>query len=156
MGVAGGNGRKEESAIKNEGDDMWSIEYEGDSFQRFVRSLAKYEQAVLIAAIEYVLQVRGPDICASEWGKPLGSGLYEFRVRKSLRTIMENAGVEIPQGAHHGRPVQIRLFCTFHGQKIILIHHGYDKKADPSKKRQQREIARARTIHKRWKSRRRN
>jgi len=129
----------------------WSIEYEGNGFARFLKSLPAYEQAVLIAAIENVLQVHGIDICAGEWGKPLGDGLYEFRVRKSLRSILASAGLE-PSEAGSDHSVLLRLFCTFHGKRIVLLYHGYNKKADPSERRQQREIAKARKIHARWKA----
>jgi hypothetical protein len=43
------------------------------------------------------------------------------------------------------------VFCTFHGDKIVLLHHGYDKKRDPSDRRQQREISKARRLHQEWK-----
>lgn len=132
---------------------QWSIEYEGDRFERFLFSLPEYEQAVLIAAIENVLAVYGIDICAGEWGKPLGEGLYEFRVRKSLRTILAGAGVD-SDAAGADRSVVLRVFCTFYGDKIVLLYHGYNKRADPSGKRQQREIKKARKLHEKWKQRR--
>jgi hypothetical protein len=52
------------------------------------------------------------------------------------------------------RTVLLRVFCTFHGDRIVLLFHGYDKKKDPSAKRQAREIARARKLHAAWKRRR--
>lgn len=135
---------------------VWSVECEGDAFERFLTSLPAYEQAVLVASIEHVLQIHGIDICSGEWGKPLGEGLYEFRIRKSLRTILVSAGLEAPAVGGADRSVLLRVFCTFHGNRIVLLHHGYDKKADPSLKRQQREIAKARKIHERWKRQRHN
>lgn len=132
----------------------WSVEYEGESFERFLLSLSAYEQAVVLAAIENVLQVYGIDICSGEWGKPLGGGLYEFRIRKSLRTILTTAGLNSSAGAGTDRTVLIRVFCTFYGDRIVLLYHGYDKKNDPSQKRQQREIAKARRLHERWKRQR--
>jgi hypothetical protein len=134
---------------------VWSVEYEGGAFERFLLSLPAYEQAVLVAAIEHVLQVYGIDICSGEWGKPLGEGLYEFRIRKSLRTILVSAGLDAPEESGTDRRLLLRVFCTFHGDKIVLLHHGYNKKTDSSDKRQQREIAKARKIHERWKRQRR-
>lgn|GEM_PF-1493135 len=107
---------------------VWSVEYEGDAFERFLFSLPAYEQAVLVAAIEHVLQAYGIDICAGEWGKLLGEGLYEFRIRKSLRTILVSAGLDAPEGAGTNRSVLLRVFCTFDGDKIVLLYHGYNKK----------------------------
>lgn len=133
---------------------MWTIEYEGAGFERFLRSLPGYEQAVLIAAIEHVLARHGIDICAGEWGKPLGSGLYEFRVRRSLTAILSEAGVDAAGFPGADRGVLLRVFCTFYGDKVVLLYQGYDKKRDPSEKRQQREIAQARKVHDAWKRRR--
>lgn len=126
----------------------WSIEYEGTAFERFSLSLPEYEQTVLTAALENILEVHGIDVCSGEWGKPLGDGLYEFRVRASLDAIMAKIGAEAPHGiAGTGRPVLLRVFCTFHGSRIVLLYSGYNKKKDPSAKRQQKEILRARKIH---------
>ena len=38
----------------------------------------------------------------------------------------------------------MRVFCHAHGDRLILLLGGYDKGADPSRTRQQREIAEAR------------
>lgn len=131
----------------------WSVDYEGDSFERFFFSLPEYEQAVLTAAIEHVLAVYGMDICAGEWGKPLGDGLYEFRVRRSLEAILAEAGINPPEDDLAGtdRQVLLRVFCTFHGIRIVLLYSGYNKKKDPSDRRQQQEIKRARKAHAQWK-----
>jgi hypothetical protein len=139
----------------NRASRVWSIEYEGADFERFFSRLGGYEQAVLAAAIDHVLKVHGVDICQGDWGKPLGEGLYEFRVRRSLQAILSEAGVEAPRDlAGADRTVLLRVFCTFHGDRIVLLFHGYDKKKDPSAKRQAREIARARKLHAAWKRRR--
>lgn len=150
---------------------MWSVQYEGATFERFLFSLPAYEQAVLVAAIQHVLQPYGIDICSGEWGEPLGDGLYEFRVRKSLRAILRNADLDVQDEPGTDEPatdepgtdepgtdrgVLLRVFCTFYGDKIVLLHHGYNKKADPTGKRQQREIAKARKLHERWKRQRKN
>lgn len=130
----------------------WTIEYEGEAFERFFLDLPQYEQAVLTAAIEHVLKRSGKDICKSEWGKALGDGLYEFRVRRSLQAILSLSGEHAPEGTvGAGRAVLLRVFCTFHGTKIVLFFSGYDKQSDPSDKRQQREIARARKMLTAWK-----
>jgi hypothetical protein len=131
----------------------WTITYEGDKFERFLLSLPEYEQAVLVAAIEYVLKVYGVNICEGEWGRPLGDGLYEFRVKKSLGALLDTAGVDVLPRPGDDQKVLLRVFCAFHGNKIVLLYHGYDKKRDPSKKRQQREINKARKLHKAWKAR---
>ena len=128
----------------------WTIEIAGDAFPRFVRALPVYEQAVLAAAVNHVLAVQGINVCAGEWGRPLGDGLYEFRVRKSLDAILDAASVEWTTTPGADREVLLRVFSTFYGDKIVLLYHGYDKKRDPSSRRQQREIAKARRIHEAW------
>lgn len=131
----------------------WQIETE-TRFATFFERLDEYKQAVLAAAVETVLQKHGIDICESGWGKNLGSGLYEFRIKKSLKAILSEADMEVPDSfSDPDRTVLLRVFCTFHGNRIVLLLHGYDKGRDPSKKRQNREIAVARKRMAAWKKR---
>lgn len=48
----------------------------------------------------------------------------------------------------------LRVFCTFYGDRIVLLYHGYNKETDPTQSRQRREIAKARKLHGRWKRQR--
>lgn len=135
----------------------WTTEYYVDSrghspFARwFEKELRPYEQAVLAAAIKHVLEELGMDICRSEFGKPLGGGLYEFRVRQSLHAI-QTFGQSDPPPARpgHDRKVLLRVFLTFHGKKIVLLFHGLNKARDSSVRRQQREIRKARQFLDEW------
>ena len=127
--------------------ERWAVEVASDDFERFVRKLPEYEQAVVVAAIQHVLAVEGIGICDSEWGKALGRGLYEFRIRRSLDTILRSAGIADASGR---QPVLVRVFCSFVGNRVVLLLGGYDKGRDPGSKRQQREIARARAELVRW------
>lgn len=134
----------------------WAVEILDEAaFDRFVRKLTDYEEAVLFAAIENFLEPLGQDICESEWGKALGEGLYEFRVRRSLHAIYTIAGLDpgaIPAAIRNpNAEVLLRVFCTFHGDRIVLLLAGYNKKKDPSEKRQQREIKSARKKLANWK-----
>lgn len=128
----------------------WTIEYFDKGFERFYLDLAPYEQAVVEAALTTVLAVHGIAAFDGGWGKPLSGGLFEFRIQRSLESILTLAGAEPPTDARPGARVSIRVFCTFHGDKIVLLLHGYDKGRDPSSRRQQKEIARARAMLKRW------
>src|SRR4051794_22635403 len=105
----------------------WTIAFEGNAFEKFVRTLPPYEQAVLAAALEKVLQVHGIDICSGEWGKPLGGGLYEFRVQKSLQSILGKLHPPSDGRNVTVKPVQLRIFCTFTGNKVVLLYGGYNK-----------------------------
>lgn len=131
----------------------WTVDYiDGGRFRRFFDSLDEYEQAVLVAAIEHVLERLGIDICQGEWGKSLGRGLYEFRVRKSLRTILNEFAPEHSAlvSTPSNRTVLLRVFCTFHSRRIVLLLGGYDKKKGPSSKRQNKEINAARKELRAW------
>lgn len=138
--------------------EYWRVDYDEDAHGRspfakwFQKKLTPYEQAVLTAAIEQVLRVLGTDICESEWGKPLGQGLYEFRVRRSLHAIRTGGLPNTPPAPPgQDRTVLPRVFLTFHGKRIVLLLHGLNKGRDPSPRRQQSEIKRARRILEDWK-----
>ncbi|MGH2355274.1 MAG: hypothetical protein ACRDI2_03540 [Chloroflexota bacterium] len=79
-----------------------------------------------------VLAEEGVGVCQTEWGKALGDGLYEFRLRDEIE--------------REGESVKILLRVFFHpyGNKIILLLGGYDKEARPSSQYQQKQIAEAR------------
>jgi hypothetical protein len=81
----------------------------------------------------------------TEYGKALGDGLYEFRIRWSADEIANKLG-DLPLADIGGPPEDILLrifFCTA-GRKIILLLNGYDKGKQPNTRGQQREIAKAR------------
>jgi putative component of toxin-antitoxin plasmid stabilization module len=81
-------------------------------------------------------------VCRGAYGKQLGEGLFEFRLRHDageiLRSLRKPARDE-PQSER----ILLRVFCHAHGDRLVLLLGGYDKGADSSK-RQQREIAEAR------------
>lgn len=83
-------------------------------------------------AMNRILAQEGVNVCATEWGKGLGDGLYEFRLRDELHE----------QGITER--ILLRVFFHPYGNKIILLLGGYDKGEHPSSKRQQKEIAEAR------------
>lgn len=136
---------------------MWAIDvFEQGDFEKFYAKLDELDQAILQAAINHVLKSHGIDICQNEWGKNLGDGLYEFRIRRSLATILGEYG---PPGAvdrltprEQKRRSLLRVFCTFHGDRIVLLLGGYNKGKDPSRKRQEKEIRKARKNLKQWKN----
>lgn len=104
--------------------------------------LTDVELAALISALEHVLSHRGVNVCGGEWGKQLGDGLFEFRVRHTAEEIDAMFG-GAPPGKGHGK-VLLRVFCHAYGDKVVLLLNGYDKGEDLSGKRQQREIRLAR------------
>ena len=133
---------------------MWSVGYVSPRFTRFATSLTPRKQAVLRSVIENVLMVAGINICDSEWGKPLGGGLYELRIRRapSLPRVSEQ-GEKLSGDTGAGGPVLLRVFCVFYDNQTIALLSGYDKGRDSSHRRQAREIGLARKEQARWKER---
>lgn len=124
----------------------WTVEFFEDDQGRqpareWLESLDTLKRASAIAAIEVILTDMGLDVCGTEYGKQLGSGLFEFRIRHDEAVIRGKAGE--PGEGQRGE-VLLRVFCHAHGQRIVLLLGGYDKGADPSTRRQSREIAAAR------------
>ncbi len=107
-----------------------------------------------VAALQCVLKVHGTAVCETEWGKHLGDGLYEFRIRhpagaiqrmfpptKAIRKLLGKAPAE-----DKGANVLLRIFFTTYGAGVILLVSGYDKGRDPSSGRQRAEINSAREM----------
>jgi hypothetical protein len=110
----------------------------------WMKQLSAQKRLALEAAIELVLARRGLDVVETEYGKPLGNGLYEFRLRWSASEVRHK--VEGITAESSGKPEKIMLrvfFCTS-GRQIILLLSGYDKSKQASGRHQDREIAKAR------------
>jgi len=152
--------------------EVWEDDHGHAPFVAWFDKLDQYEQAVVDAVIEQILVPLGMDVCATEWGKALGDGLYEVRIRRPLSAIRtwgksgalvtdepgdaadDDPSVDEAPGMAD-RSVLLRIFCTFHGSKVVLLFQGYDKGADASEKRQQREIRSARRHLKAWRAQQR-
>ena len=120
-------------------------------YASFRDSLNPYETELLDLCIENILAREGHNVCASNWGKSLGAGLYEFRINRSLTALCKEFGVELPIGMRSEKPKLFRVFFAVEGQKIILLLGGYDKGKDPSRRKQQKMIRAARALLKRHK-----
>lgn len=122
-------------------------------FERWLRRTDPYVQAVVDATLTHIVEPYGIALLATEWCTALGDGLYEIRVRRSLHAIQTHGSTErvtTSSRSPNRRSVLLRLFVTFHGQRVVLLLHGYDKGKDPSQRRQRREIARARRCLATW------
>ena len=127
----------------------WITEfYEDDAGRRPVEiwmgSLTDAEFMALRAGIIRVLEVHGIGLASTPWLKALGDGLHEFRVRHDASTIEGLAGYEPAEGLPTQRKILLRLFVHFHGNKVVLLVHGYDKGSDDSPRQQGKEIQEAR------------
>jgi len=105
--------------------------------------LTPTQRRAIGVAMSEILQEVGVGVCRTGYGKQLGDGLFEFRLRHDAAEILRSVGKE-PRPEPDGERILLRVFCHAYGDRIVLLLGGYDKGADPSPKRQQREIADAR------------
>jgi len=111
----------------------WTIVFANrPDFEAFVKKLPQGHRNAIDAAIDEDLQAHGPDICNRSLGKALGGGLYEMRLRKNPNILLR-----VFFGVHRG---------------LVVIVGGYDKKSDPSEKRQAKEISDARNVFSDWRA----
>ena len=108
--------------------------------------LTPVKRRALGYAMREVLQRLGLGVCGTEFGKQLGGGLFEFRLRRDLRDLAD-VGVE------EGGRILLRVFCHAHGDRLVLLVGGYDKGEHPSPKRRAAEIKLARQRLAEWKRR---
>jgi hypothetical protein len=121
--------------------------------RRFLDSLSKDKRDALLAALARILARQGLEVCRSEWGKQLGSGLAEFRIRHDEREVLAREGIAEPDLPEPSpEKILLRVFFHAHGKRLILLLGGYDKGARPSARHQQREIERARGHLTQWRA----
>jgi hypothetical protein len=130
----------------------WDVEFYGDEHGRepcrnWADDLSPQKRAAFAAAVRLVLARRGLDVVATEFGKALGGGLYELRVRWSAAEIRHKVeGLPPKDVGQSPEKILLRVFFCTAGRRIILLMSGYDKAKDPSERRQNREIAGARKL----------
>lgn len=130
---------------------MWTVEFYQDQKGRepcreWMEKLSRTQRDALLTAIDVVLAERGLDVMSTEYGKPLGDGLYEFRLRWTAAEVRAKAGRVCDATAAKAEKILLRVFFCTAGRKIILLLSGYDKGRDSSSSRQDREIAKARKL----------
>jgi hypothetical protein len=113
------------------------------------RKLNDYQFASLDAAISHVLAEQGAVLLGTNWLKSLGGGLHEFRIRHTASQIVRNTSSSVTTNSNRDK-ILLRVFVTFPDASQILILHGYDKGADDSRTKQQKEISIARARLKQW------
>ncbi len=141
-------------------DEHWILEvYETEEgrapFTVWIEKLPETKFVALDAALRLVLSERGLDLARTEWLKPLGEGLHEFRVRHDGDEIRRMFGDEKVVRGRRRERILLRVFVHFHGSRVVLLLGGYDKGKDPSERRQKREIGRARKYLADWQRRQR-
>jgi hypothetical protein len=117
----------------------------------FYRLSEQRQRDALLAALAGILARQGLDVCRSEWGKHLGGGLAEFRLRHDRREVLARDGTfksDLPESSPE--KILLPVFFHAHGTRLILLLSGYDKGARSNARYQQREIERARAHLKEW------
>jgi hypothetical protein len=112
------------------------------------------KRRAIVLALEHILRAQGIDVCQTEYGRQLGQGLFEFRLRHDEAELRRRLRPDLPPACSEADVVLLRVLCHAYGSRVILLLAAYDKGADPSKKRQQREIATARRRLREFRSRR--
>jgi hypothetical protein len=129
----------------------WDIEFYADErgsepCLEWMRGLSRQKRVALETAIELVLARRGLDVVETEFGKALGGGLYEFRLRWPAEEVASKVGAVLAEPAAETEAILLRLFFCTSGRKIILLLSGYDKAKSPGDRRQGKEITKARKL----------
>lgn len=133
----------------------WTAEFYEDADGRrpvesWMGGLGEVEFEALATAIEEILESDGLSLASTPWLKALGDGLHEFRVRHDAATIKALYAHSGASATTRPPKILLRLFVHFHGQKVILLLHGYDKGRDDSPRRQNKEISQARKRLRAW------
>jgi hypothetical protein len=141
------------------GEPEWELEFYEENGREpvldFLRGLDEVKEQALAAALRNVLVYEGIGVCGSSWGKWVhdAPGIFEFRVRHDAATILRQHGLPVPEELEEGSgEILLRVFCHAHGKKVIMLLAGYDKSKEPSIKRQNAEIKRAKQRLTRWKA----
>jgi hypothetical protein len=134
-------------------DGIWEVEYYSDENGRepcreWAERLSAVKKAAFLAAVEVVLTRYGTDAVRTEFGKALGGGLYELRIRQTAAEVRQRVAGLPPDdlGAQPPGAILLRVFFCTAGRKIILLLDGYDKGQNPGERRQNREIQDARKL----------
>ena len=127
--------------------EFYEDESGDEPVRRWLREeLTPAKRRALGHAMNVVLQRLGLGVCGTEFGRQLGGGLFEFRLRRDLREPASSAGGRIER-------ILLRVFCHAHGDRVILLVGGYDKGERPSPRRQNAEIELARARLRDWRRR---
>jgi len=91
-------------------------------------------QRPVLEWIRGVLGTMGIGVCGTQFGKQLGDGLCEFRLRYNLAELRHRfEGTVAPDDAPDSpEEILLRVFFHAYGDKIVLLLHGYDKGAEPA------------------------
>ncbi|MGH9296490.1 MAG: hypothetical protein ACRDZP_00765 [Acidimicrobiales bacterium] len=135
----------------------WTVEYYVTSngttpVLDWLKKLPEAKRVAWLAFVDFALVPMGKDIRQSGYVKALGQGLFELRIDHDALELAQVFGAELSDEQQPTVPaaegILLRVFCTFHGDKAVLLLSGLDKGADP--KAQPRAIKGARRLLAEW------
>jgi putative component of toxin-antitoxin plasmid stabilization module len=135
----------------------WTVEYyvTGSGavpILEWLRRLPEPKRAAWLAFVDFALVPMGKDIAQSGYVKPLGQGLFELRIDHDAAELAQVFGVDLSSSPELAdlvaEGILLRVFCTFYGDKVVLLLSGLDKGTDP--KAQPRAIRAARKLLAEW------
>lgn len=136
----------------------WELEFFRDADGRepvvtWLDNLDAVKREAAKRGLSIVLATQGPAVVGTEYGKNLGDGLFEFRLRIDAQVILQKHAPHLlakyPDPPHG--EVLLRVYFHPHRDKLILLLGGYDRGRDPSDKAEQKQIKQARKRLKQWK-----
>ncbi len=137
----------------------WKVEYyvtgSGASpVLEWVKKLPEPKRVAWLAFVEFALVVQGKDIEQSGYVKPLGQALFELRIDHDAAELAQVFGADLSAypdlAGPSGAGILLRVFCTFYGDRVVLLLSGLDKGASP--KAQPRAILAARKLLAEWRT----
>jgi phage-related protein len=120
----------------------------------WLRALPPRKRRAMGVALFEILQHEGPNVVGTNFGKPIGAGIFEFRLDQDATQVLTRRGKRARQERDEPAKILLRVFCHAHGARIVLLLAGYDKGERPSPSHQQAQIDLARARLKDWKARR--
>lgn len=140
---------------------MYTVEFYEDEagaspiWRWLTEELSATQRRAVTAALEEILAPMGINVCNTEFGKALGGGLCELRIRQDADQLLARVGkASTCVAAERPEKILIRIFFHAHGGKFVLLVGGYDKARRSSPRHQQAEIELARKRLGAWKRRR--
>ena len=149
--------RRSRAAPSSKRPSKWTVEYyvtaSGASpVLEWLRKLPDPKRAALLAFVDFALVPMGKDIGQSGYVKALGQALFELRVDHDAAELSQVFSADLSSRSElaslTAEGILLRVFCTFYGDRVVLLLSGLDKGADP--KAQPRAIRAARKLLADW------
>lgn len=91
-----------------------------EEYLRQLKTLSPEDQSLVRLLVLEILGVKGMGLARSHWLKPLGAGLWEFRIGRNLKGILKSEGIEFASSLAN-RKILIRVFCSFEKDGILFL-----------------------------------